>query len=1497
MYQPADHHHRNGVHERPAASMRVANWQPILNVFGRKSLRNSSEQLSEDDRASIQSRGSGPMQEDERAELVSRGFVLPPPRNKANTIDLTDPLEQLSNNAPLPGPAAATMPANPYQPPNFRTHDLQASGDHSPAYTSVIQDQAAETGAATTVLAGQPGGTQTVAPELELLTTKPAAPAVAATPPVHCHLDRAHAQMRAVHAAMTLGLHASGVQEGLSHWPVASYPPSSSGALAPSQRSSAGNHPVEGDAGAAGAAAVTHSQISQAFTPTRMPQLRRQNTAELVRTTPWYENRRPFHSNPVDPAQALAGQDRISHETFTEHVQQTPEGAEGFLEFSSDGDLAELKGGVRSGVVNYKLWLAAAACDVGKVKKAIADGGDLGFELQDTDPRALNYKLRKVSCKPLHVAAAFRGKDDDGQMSKTVVQLLLQARADVNDFASINTGTTKRQLQAIHIAAGTGNGLTVDLLIDYGASPNALALMDGKTHYCPIHDAAWFNRAHVVRLLLQRKARVDSINKDGETALHIAAKLGYVEMAEILLQDRYQGRRIQRSNTRHVLKESQILVDKQDKRGNRPLDLAVSMGQFPPRYLSLFTDCLTHKKKVDAFIKVAHACPSAAPALLRRQGDNSEFHDMSMERISEEWEITLQYGAKHKVISVNTLATLVEHAPQAAIDLLDALTVTPQVVNREANPLPIRANIHKGSDACRIAVAYEDDEDWYWDATHNVGRGWHKELAPPDPKGGREVEVKVLKLEGLISAQLMHCIAEVTDATIFTKLVLHGMLKYVWSRIHILFIFELTHEVLTAVIMSLWVISNSWSVKQPCWLRRWAWIVVTSQGLVEVILCTWGCILCVTFLGKSRLLSHAKRNANHLALSILTLSLARRTASCDNDAQFAEIETPWFSQGTRWCLLEENYNASAVNRDIMLAVTVLMKWISVLYNSRAFAWTGKKIVPIFNAVQGVVGLVIVVVFCMVGFTLAFWSLDREKVTYLSFMNVFTLLVTGEHQLGEVLGKPDAFPEVVLALVAVVFVSIIILNVFIAVLADTYFDSRKRMVSGYLRERASICTNYFLRPKLRIRAIQTLSETWLMVGFVCTILFLYAVHMLILLLADVLEFRGNFFLIAWFLAWLCAIVEVYLHAVVIENRTTGWHTKKLWICHERYVSEDDFLAPEQREEISQHNRIMTIKQYVHDQCRTITLHTKSIWGALGYLGQAIHYIEERSCDAAQRLADTEEKLEALLARDAGPVAAQPHQTQRSGNPTPSKPCAGAPFRKLGHLGHGSSAGSSGSMQSDGSRESLVSQEEFPELKEQMKAEQNNIKLFRLGQGLPTLYESSSSEDDQSIDTVPAKEMPQPSSLKGAARSPRTPPKKNLRTRFKVTADAAVAVGRRAGPPTLRPLAADPPSRSDSQLMASVVELRTMVKRIEKQLEAQAECQRRLDLSQKRIERNVGNIAETLQILMDTAKKRGKSDQASPSPERSSHRTSRKEHGDGHSIGAVAPSPSDFLIESR
>ena len=119
---------------------------------------------------------------------------------------------------------------------------------------------------------------------------------------------------------------------------------------------------------------------------------------------------------------------------------------------------------------------------------------------------------------PLHLAVVERNND--------AVQLLLESGAEV-DTVALNSGCT-----SLHYAASLGHVDLCELLIRYGADPDAQTAKLGT----PLHLAVSRGYPEVVALLLKYHARLDISDKNGMTPLQLAENSHNQEIVTVIKQ-------------------------------------------------------------------------------------------------------------------------------------------------------------------------------------------------------------------------------------------------------------------------------------------------------------------------------------------------------------------------------------------------------------------------------------------------------------------------------------------------------------------------------------------------------------------------------------------------------------------------------------------------------------------------------------------------------------------------------------------------------------------------------------------------------------------------------------------------------------------------------------------------------------------------------------------------------------------------------------------------
>jgi ankyrin repeat protein len=120
----------------------------------------------------------------------------------------------------------------------------------------------------------------------------------------------------------------------------------------------------------------------------------------------------------------------------------------------------------------------------------------------------------------------------------------------------VNARDRKYGGTALHRAAGIGEKRAVEVLLAFGADPNA-ADRDGLTS---LHCAAAFNRSSIVSMLIDRGAHTYASDGNGQTPLHLAVARGHKKTIKVLVK---RGADITTA----------------DKKGESPLSMATRLGK------------------------------------------------------------------------------------------------------------------------------------------------------------------------------------------------------------------------------------------------------------------------------------------------------------------------------------------------------------------------------------------------------------------------------------------------------------------------------------------------------------------------------------------------------------------------------------------------------------------------------------------------------------------------------------------------------------------------------------------------------------------------------------------------------------------------------------------------------------------------------------------------------------------------------------------------------
>jgi hypothetical protein len=186
-------------------------------------------------------------------------------------------------------------------------------------------------------------------------------------------------------------------------------------------------------------------------------------------------------------------------------------------------------------------------------------------------------------------------------------------------------------------------------------------------------------------------------------------------------------------------------------------------------------------------------------------------------------------------------------------------------------------------------------------------------------------------------------------------------------------------------------------------------------------------------------------------------------------------------------LLSGEGRGSAAQR-ARVAVWCAVTWFQVLYALRGFELFGPRILPILNAVKDTAAFFIVVAFCLLGFTHAYYVLGTREgpsLPYAAFLPTFRLGVTGDYDMHELSGvdpvlvkedegiwapeDPDPLDDPLYWSVQVWFfgtgivITILMMNILVGILGTNYQHYKDQSQDLFVRERARIVMVLSARP--------------------------------------------------------------------------------------------------------------------------------------------------------------------------------------------------------------------------------------------------------------------------------------------------------------------------------------------------------------------------------------------------------------------------------------------------
>ena len=152
---------------------------------------------------------------------------------------------------------------------------------------------------------------------------------------------------------------------------------------------------------------------------------------------------------------------------------------------------------------------------------------------------------------------------------------------------------------------------------------------------------------------------------------------------------------------------------------------------------------------------------------------------------------------------------------------------------------------------------------------------------------------------------------------------------------------------------------------------------------------------------------------------------------------------------------------------ILLSLAAIFMWANLLQYMRAFKSTGPLVAMIFKILKDMRNLMLIFMFIIIGFTLAFWVCDSSSKTasFTQFGYRLTTsfsYATGNYDFSSIHGHMKDF-MIGISTAYVFICTLLLLNLLIALMGNSYSEVQGKLISQWRYEQASACLDYFSTP--------------------------------------------------------------------------------------------------------------------------------------------------------------------------------------------------------------------------------------------------------------------------------------------------------------------------------------------------------------------------------------------------------------------------------------------------
>ncbi|CAL1146119.1 unnamed protein product [Cladocopium goreaui] len=623
--------------------------------------------------------------------------------------------------------------------------------------------------------------------------------------------------------------------------------------------------------------------------------------------------------------------------------------------------------------------------------------------------------------------------------------------------------------EAIHLAASRGNVNVVKLLLQKKASLTATVSRSHKPHYDVLHAAMFAEgrggTLEMISYLFEARAELTR-NQDGRWPIHVAFLTGNVPAINLL---------------RTFMRQQNITDgDYKEERVPKPLQLGIRGGKMSEQELSDAAEITNLSMQI--FIDES---PSCIPLFLRRLRQKEATNaSASGGRLSITKRTTSQ-DKEHRVevarnLNEQSIAKVLREAPQAAVSLLSYATMTPQCEDTW-HPLPTRVSFAARSRAIRLRMIfnpaerylteYQADIQWHFDRPMWKAPAWHK--AWVDRSYGKPIidaNINVVLVPDLICAEVFTslCDKKQDDLTLFDSDTIHVMTKHLfWESAFV--------NDLILVMLTLWGLAILIGEEV---LVRLDYVPESSDGngSNSTHLADDRLLIRSGHIGQAHIEFH---NPVELVEAKKDSWVAFSWVACKSlvDLWLEYCELRGLVKIGEWNSWFQIHNlVRAVLAGIpsllifwpdctpILLCGVFLYWARLLNAYTLTQYIGEELLPIIDLASGLGPSLFVTFIAFGAFTHAFYLVRKASQALWPQVSTdsFAVLITAA--LPERASDVGSM-EFYLVLIAVLFFSVLIMNVFIGVICELYTSAKENAKLVFKRRRAESGMLYLLRSRV------------------------------------------------------------------------------------------------------------------------------------------------------------------------------------------------------------------------------------------------------------------------------------------------------------------------------------------------------------------------------------------------------------------------------------------------